>query len=99
MRGKTINLLQLARMIDELLNCSNLALSITRITKKQVRSERHTLTQTTTENLGNRNTPLLPENIQTGKLDRREHLRPVVVERRGRIRDQESQLFQPRRIV
>src|SRR4030095_7929698 len=62
-------------------------------------SKRHALAQTSAKNLRHRHIPFLSENIETRKLERREHLRAIVVERCCRVRDQKSKLFQPRRIV
>src|SRR6185295_8903448 len=96
-----MKLLQRSCRIDELLdgpNFARFALRV-RITKEQVRSKRYAVTQTPTENLGNRNTPPLPEDIETRKLDRRQHLRAIVIKRCCRIRDQKSQFFEMRRIA
>ena len=55
--------------------------------------------QAATEDLGHRHAPGLPEHVETGELDRGEHLRPQVIERRGRIGDEETQLFDPSRVA
>jgi hypothetical protein len=41
----------------------------------------------------------LTEKIETGKFERGDDLRSVVVERRGRVRQHEAHLFEPRRIA
>ena len=46
-----------------------------------------------------RHIPLLPENIQARKLQRRQNLRPIVVKRRRRVGDLEPHLLKPRRIM
>src|ERR1051326_3063119 len=98
-RSETITLPQRLRRFNELLDRSYFFTLRVRITKKQVRSERHSLAQTPTKNLRNRHAPLLSDNIKTRKLERRKHLRAVVVERSRRIADQKSQLFELRRVM
>lgn len=68
------------------------------IAKKTVRCKPHPVAQAPTEDFGDGHAPRLTQNVQAGKLESREDLRPVVVERRGRIRDEEAHFFDSRRI-
>ena len=94
-------LFELERVGDELFAGANLARSIARIriTKKQIRSKWHAVAHLPADDVVNRHAPLLPEDVETGKLERGQNLRAIVVERRRRIRDQKAHLLELRRIA
>ncbi len=47
----------------------------------------------------NRHAPGLAQDIEAGEFQRRQHLRPVVIQRRGGVGDEEAHLLETRRIV
>src|SRR5439155_1011293 len=81
----------------ELLDGSDLAASILRIriAKEEIRGEGHPITQAAAKNFRNRQAPLLAQKVETGELDRGENLSAIVIERRRRIRNQETHFFEP----
>ncbi len=94
-------LLQIARVLDELIDSSDLAASGARvgIAEKTVCGEGHLVTQPAAQNVANRNSPGLSQNVQTGEFESRQNLRPVVVKRRRGVGDFEAHLLQAGRIV
>ena len=65
-----------------------------RVAEEEVRGERHALAQPAAEDLADRHAPLLAEDVEAGELERGHELRAVVVERGGRVRDQEAHLLE-----
>ncbi len=96
-----MKLLQRSCRIDELFHSPNFTCFavVVWITKEQVRRKWNSIAQTPTKDLRNRNTPSLPEDVETRKLDRCQHLRAIVIQRRRRVRDQKSQFLEMRRIA
>ena len=88
-------------MIDQLIDGADLAAAGPRIgiAEETIRGERHAIAQRAAEDLVHRHAPRLAENIEAGELERGEHLRAVVVERRGRVGDAEAHLLEVRRVV
>ena len=69
------------------------------IAEEAVGGERHAVAQAAAQNLADRHAPGLPQNVEAGEFQRRQHLRAVVVERRRGVGDQEAHLLEPRRVV
>ena len=69
------------------------------VAKEEVRRERHVVAQPAAEDFRDRHAPRLAENVEARELERREHLRAMVVERRRRVGDLEAQLLELCRIV
>ncbi len=69
------------------------------VAEEQVGGERHVIAQPAAEDLGHRHAPLLPQQVQAGELDCGEHLGPQVVQRGGRVGDEEAQLFEARGVA
>ena len=89
-------------MRDELVDRADLAALPSRgfgVAEEQIRRERHAVAQLAAEDVVDRHAPLLAEDVEAGELQRGEHLRAVVVERRGRVGDQEAHLLELRRVV
>src|SRR6266511_4872197 len=88
-------------MGDELLYGPHLARAVyrVRVAEEQVRRERHVVAQAAPEDLGYGHAPGLTQHVETGELDGGEQLRPLVVQRRGRIGDEVAQLFDPSRVA
>ena len=86
---------------DELLQGPHLAGAVygVGVAEEQVRRERHLIAQAAPEDLGYRHAPGLAQHVEAGELDGGEELRPLVVQRRGRIGDEEAQLFDPPRVA
>lgn len=93
--------LQLRRVVDELLDRSHLAAARrrVRVSEEAVGREGHTVAQPAAEDLRDRDAPGLPEDVEARELERREHLRAPVVERRRRVGDRERHLREARRVV
>src|SRR5262249_38303517 len=70
-----------------------------RIAKEEIGGEWNSLSQPAAEDFRYGHPPLLSENVQAGEFERRENLGAVVVERCGRIGNQEPHLLDPRRIT
>ena len=73
--------------------------SLVRVAEEAVRRERHAVAQPAAEDVADRHAPRLAEDVEAGELQRRQDLRAVVVERRGRIGDHEPHLLEARRIM
>ncbi len=100
-RRETEALLERADVFNHLLHRADLAaprLRI-RIAEERIRRERHAVTQPPAQNVANRHAPRLPQDIEAREFERRQHLRPVVVQRGGGVGDQEPHLFQAHRIA
>src|SRR5206468_11103295 len=94
-------LFQVAGLGDELLHGPHLARAVypVRVADEQVRRERHVIAQAAPEDLGYGHAPGLTQHVEAGELDGGEQLRPLVVQRRRRIGDEEAQLFDPPRVA
>ena len=99
-RTKPVLLLQCLCLRDDLLGRAHGALAVcVGVAKEQVGRKRHAIANAPAENLADRHAPRLAEEIETGELERRDHLGAVVVEGGGRVREQEAHVFEPRRIA
>src|SRR5678816_664953 len=81
-RRESVLLSQFPCMPDHLIDGAHFACSVFGIwiTKEAIRRELHPVSNAAAKDVGNRNAPGLPENIETRKLQRREDLSSVVVE-------------------
>ena len=87
--------LQLAGVRDELVSGADRAPSVGgRVPVEQVRCERNPIANAPAEDVADRNSPLLPEQVEAGKFQRRDNLRAIVVERGGRVREQEPHVLE-----
>ena len=93
--------LERLRERHELVDAAHLALAVlrARVTEEEIRRERHAVAQPPAEDLRDRHAPLLAQDVEARELERREQLRPVVVERSGRVGDPVAHLLEPCRIV
>ena len=99
-RREAVLRLQLARMRDELVSGADRAPSVRgRVPEEQVRRERNPIAHAPAEDVADRHSPRLPEQVEAGKFERGDHLRAIVVERRGRVREQEPHLLEQRRVA
>ena len=69
------------------------------IAEEAVGGERDAVAQPAAENLADRHAPGLSQNVEAGEFQRGQNLRPVVVERRRGIGDQEAHLLDARGVV
>ena len=80
---------------------ANFALARARIgvAEETVSGKRNAVAQTAAEDLRDRHSPCLAEDIEAGEFECGEDLGAIVVQRRGGIGDEEAHLLQPRRVV
>src|SRR5262249_617451 len=69
-----------------------------RVAEEQVRGERDALAEAAAQNFRHWCIPVLAEQVETRKFQRRKNLRLIVVERGGRVSDAEAKLFKASRI-
>ena len=69
------------------------------VAEEAVGGKRDAVAQAAAEDLADRNAPGLSQNVETGEFQRGQNLRPIVVERRGGIGDQEAHLLDAGRVV
>src|SRR4029453_10022426 len=94
-RPESVFLLELARVFHELIGRAHRAAPISGgIAIEQVRRERDAVANASAEEVAHRNPPRLTKNIQAGELERRDDLRAVVIERGGRVGEQEAHLLE-----
>jgi hypothetical protein len=88
-------------MLDELVRSSNLSLSGIGIgvAKEEIAGERNLVSELSSQQVAHRNTKFLADDVKARKLERRVQLRPVVVERGGRIADLEPKRLELKRVV
>src|SRR5512133_1168650 len=100
-RRESVRRLERERLGDELVARSYFARSVGRawITEEQIRCERNVIAQSSADDVADRNTPRLTQNVETCELQRGQHLRAIVVQRRSWISDAKAHLLEPRRIV
>src|SRR5579884_1921179 len=93
--------LHLARGLDELIDGPNLTRSgfRIRVAEEAICRKGHAIAQRPAQNVAYRHAPGLPQNIQASEFQCREHLRAIVIERSGWIRDQKTHLLDAGRIT
>src|SRR5690348_985032 len=101
MAGESEAALERACVFDELIDGANLARAGFGIgvTEEAIGSERHAIAQAAAEKVADRHAPGLAKNIEARELQCGEYLSAIVVQRSGRVGDEETHLLQPRRIV
>ena len=70
-----------------------------RVAEETVGREGDAVAQAAAEDVADRDAPGLAEDVEAGEFERGEDLGAVVVERRGRVGDQEAHLFEARGVV
>src|SRR5262245_11066541 len=101
MRGESVLRFQVAGMTKHLLDGAHFPRAIfwIGVSEEAIGCELHAIADATTEDLRDRHAPGLTENIETRKLQRREDLGSIVVERRSGIGDDIPHLFETRGIT
>src|SRR5580692_3615815 len=104
MRGEAEPPLHVSRGLDPLLDRSYLAgpsIQMPRIgiAKETIRGEGNAIAQTPAQNVADGHAPSLAQDIQTCEFQRRQHLRPIVIQRCCRVGDEEAHFLQTSRIV
>src|SRR5581483_9875289 len=81
-RGKAVSLFQLARVVHNLIDGPDIILARAgiRIAEETIGCKADAVAESSAEDPMDRRLPSLAENIQTGKFQSRQRLRPIVIE-------------------
>jgi hypothetical protein len=100
-RGEAEAMLEVARVVDNLIDGADftIARSRIRVAEEAVGGEGDAVAQAPAEDVANGDVPRLPEDVEAGELEGGQDLRAVVVEGRRGIGDLEAHLLETRGVV
>lgn len=98
-RGESVFVLEAADLVDHLIGGADFGGSVGRVFKKHIRRKPNFVTNPAAEQFRYGNAEMLPDDIETGELDRGQELGPVVVEADCRVAKEKPQILKAERVA